>query len=125
MTIYCTFLWNKQISLEWDIDCNKELYDWNNPIWFVITYHWKNIFIWSFASDFNNQIIDLAFIDIENQTIEESILLATKLKAKTVVPIGRKPGYEWQQVAIEFSSIIMLHKLWVPKLLMPWQYVLL
>lgn len=125
MIIYCTFLWDKHISLEWDIGCDKELYDWNNPIWFVIKYHWKNIFIWSNYVNIQNESIDLAFIDIENQTIENSIWLAIKLKAKTIVPIGRKLWYEWQQTAIEFSSTMMLHKLWVPKLLMPWQYVLL
>ncbi len=101
----------------------------------LIKIDWKNIYhAWyTVLHDdmkllWDSEKIDLAFLPIWNNSdmwIDDSVIVASFIKSKIVVPIHYNTYDDLKIDPIEFARKIMLQSISIPKILTPWQYIIL
>lgn len=105
------------------------------PCWIIIRFWEKNIYhAWDTWLDMNMKIlweydnIDLAFLPIwGNFTmwIDDAVIATSFVKPNIVVPIHYDTWDIIKADPIEFSKLVMLKNLSIPKVLNSWQYIVL
>lgn len=112
---------------------------WNgyvtSPAWAIVRIWWKSIYhAWDTGLSYEMKLlwefdkIDIAFLPIgDNFTmwIKDSVIATSFIKPWIVVPIHYNTWTVINADPIEFARLVMLENLSVPKVLNPWQYVVL
>ncbi len=103
------------------------------PAWVVLRVEWKNIYhAWDTGLTYDMKLlgeydsIDVAFLPIgDNFTmgIQDAVIATKFIKPKIVVPIHYNTWPVIQADPIEFSRLVMLENLAIPKVLEPGQYI--
>jgi len=115
----------------------NEMWNWfyTNPCWVIVRIWWKSIYhAWDTALTLDMKLlwdhdkIDVAFLPIwDNFTmwIKDAVIATSYIKPRIVVPTHYDTWELISADALEFAKLVMLENHATPKVLNPWQFIVL